>query len=80
LTATDTDTADQAESTRQELLARLGWAALPEQLAELRPLERAELMVTLQETSPEDYPTALLESLTTIDDCLHYMAVKRDRP
>jgi len=79
LIAAATTPTTRREADRAELLARLGWARLPDRLTDLGPLERGLLLLALQESTEEEYPTELLESLTTIDDCLYYMTVKRGR-
>jgi hypothetical protein len=62
-----------------QLCRALGRTWLPEQLADLRPIELTVVLLAMEQSTVEEYPTELFDSLATIDDCLYYMTEKRGR-
>jgi hypothetical protein len=64
-------------TTEAELRACLGHRELPRDLDELGSLERAMVLLAMQESTAGEYPTELFDSLRTVDDCLYYIDVKR---
>lgn len=68
-----------AAAFEQVLSTALGRTELPDELSTLRPLEKAMFFHTLQDLSDEEYPTDLLETLRTFDDCYYFYSTKHGR-